>query len=200
MVRPPTRAVILLAAAQVVAATHVVAEPRRKGPEPRASLAFMLARPGDAARIEAVLPDPAAARPARRAVSDILLVLSSDDGNVENVLGLMNGVPASARLFRARLAAVLGGRIHTQTAVCGGWQQDVSTCRVACDGGVLALRRKPGAEVKYALILGAAAAGDMAEEARAGVLVSPCDRDGAPEVRLVPAGGTDTAILDLAAE
>lgn len=197
--RAPT--VLLLAAALlVVATTHAPAEARRKGPEARASAAFVLARAGEAARVEAVLPDPARARPSRRAVSDILLILGSDDGNVDNALGLMNGVPGTARLFRARIAAVLGGRIHSQTAVCGGWQQDVSTCRVACDGGVFALSRKPGAEATYALVLGKGAAGEMIEEARTGVLVSPCDRDNGPEVRLVPAGGAETTTLTLAGE
>lgn len=185
------------------------AEPQRRGPEPEASVALHLAKAAEAARVEAILPDPAQARPSRRAVSDILVLLTADGGSIDGALKIINGVPGSAWLFRARLVAVLGGRLLANaTARCGGWQNDVSTCRVACDGGVFALRRMggdalagraSGDETKFALVFGQAAAGDMVEEARSGVLLSTCDAASGPEVRLVPAG-TPSATLELVRE
>lgn len=177
------------------------AEAGQRGPEPRASLVLSLARAGEAARMEALLPDPGLARPARRAVSDLMVLLSSDAGDVDQALGLMNGVPGSARLFRARLVAVIGGRLYARAmAACGGWQSDVATCRVACDGGFFALRRSGREEAHFRLMLGAKAAASEPEEAKTGVLMSSCERDAGPEVRLVPAGGQSGAEVDLSAD
>ncbi len=183
-----------------------IAEPARRGPEAEASVALHLAKGADAARVEAILPDPGQARPGRRAVSDLLVLLTADTGSIDGALQIINGVPGAAWLFRARLMAVLGGRLMANaTARCGGWQNDVSTCRVACDGGVFALKRSNGAtaagadEPRFSLVLGQAAAGDLVEEARSGVLLSACDQGIGPEVRLVPAG-TPSAALELARE
>lgn len=182
------------------------AEPLRRGPEPEASVVLHLAKGAEAARVEAILPDPGQARPGRRPVSDLAVLLTVDSGSIDGALKVINGVPGSAWLFRARLVAVLGGRLLAHaTARCGGWQNDVSTCRVACDGGVLALRRSAGAtaagadELRFSLVLGQAAAGELVEEARSGVLISACDPASGPEVRLVPAGAP-SATLELARE
>ena len=176
--------------------------PARRGPEPRAAIELTTRQAGDAGGVQAVLPDPAVVHPQRLAVSDVMLLVSADDGNVDAAMTLTNGVPASARLFRARLIAVVGGRLLAHaTAACGGWQGDVSRCRVACEGGIFTLRRRPGGvEAGYTLLIGRASDRPGLDDGRDGVLLSSCDRESDAEVRLQPASGRETAEIDLRAE
>lgn len=176
------------------------AEPPRRGGEPRASLVLSLATRAAIGRLEAVLPDPGLAHPLRKPVMDLVVILSADAGGIDAALTLINGVPREARLFRARLIAAVGGRIYARaTALCGGWQGDVSTCRVACDGGAFALRRSAGEEPKLSLVIGHGAADDTGGEAQAGVRISACDAEAA-EVRLAPLAAGRATELELSPE
>ena len=103
-----------------------------------------------------------------------------------------------------RILAVAGGRLlrHGQ-ATCGGWLDDASGCRLACDGGRFQLRRlRTDDGLSFRLLLGGAASSDATDSVdnRAGLLLSSCDREGGPETRLVPAGNRSTADVALTAD
>lgn len=152
-----------------------------------------LARPEEADKLVAVLPDPAATRSPRKAVTDLVLVASTqgvetaEPGTVEAALAAANAEPPQQRLFGLRLLAVVGGRLqHHGTAVCGGWQSDRSRCRLACDGGQFDLARRLTADgPSFRLVVSGR---------EDGLLVSPCD-DSGTETRLVPKAGTEAEIV-----
>lgn len=165
----------------------------KRGAPLRASIDLGLTSPREADKIVAVLPDPAATRPPRKAVSDLLLVVSTQGSGegvgIDAALAAPDANPPATRLFGVRLLAVVGGRLlHDGAGVCGGWHGDRSRCRLACDGGHFDLERRLTAEGPlFRLHVGG-------EDLEGGLLVSSCD-GGDAEVRLVPKAGSTTEIV-----
>lgn len=181
--------VLALAAGEPSAAAE-----RRRAPT-RTTLDLRLAQPREADKLEALLPDPALTRPPRKAVTDLVLVASATGGDIEAALAAPNSTPPPLRLFALRLLAVVGGRIEGRaTALCGGWSDDRSQCRVSCDGGRFDLVRQLTAESpSFRLRIDG-------DSTRDGILVSSCDRDDGPEVRLVPKPGQARSDIVLRAD
>lgn len=165
------------------------------------SLDLHLAQPREAEKLEVTLPDPAASRLQRRPVSDLLLLATAIDGRgIDDVLAIPDGDPSAMRpLMSVRLLAVVGGRIIRHgRASCSGWLGDTSACKLGCDGGRFGLRRVRTAEETTLRLIVGVGGGEV--EGEGGLLISACERDSGPEMRLVPSGGRATAEVALSAD
>lgn len=120
---------------------------------------------------------------------------NSTPSDIDGALAAPNAVPPQARLYGVRLMAVVGGRLqHHASAVCGGWRDDRSLCRLACDGGRFEIARRLTADgPTFRLHVGGQ---DGIDD---GLLVSSCDGSGT-EVRLTPRGGQTGAEIVLQSE
>lgn len=172
-----------------VAATAGDGQAGQRATFKRGFVDLRLATPQEAEKIVAVLPDPAATRAPRKAVTDLLLIAgplgldAPNSGDIEAALAAPNAASPPQRLFTLRLMAVVAGRLQRHgAAACGGWQNDRSRCTLSCDGSHFDLVRSLTAQgPAFRLLLG----GEGLED---GILVSPCDSSGT-EVRLAPRAG-----------
>lgn len=136
----------------------------------------------------------------RLAVTDMLIILAKPDGDIRAALTQPETVGSSPDEAGAhfKLLVVAGGRLYAEArARCKGWQNDVSQCSLACDGGNFALRRNAGSPLE--LLVGAVPGGAGQDNDR-GVLISGCEFDGGAEVRLMPKTGQALAVIGLAAD
>jgi hypothetical protein len=143
--------------------------------------------------VEIALTAPLATRSERRAITDLLLEVTSRGGDIEPLLALANGRPAATgrrELFKARLMLVSGGRIFTETqASCGPWEGDISVCEMECDGGRFALRRPATAAASGMRVMVGALPSDIDGDQRQGFAISACGLEAEHEVRVVPRSG-----------
>lgn len=167
-----------------------------RGSPPPTSIELQPSRRSDLDNIELEMSDPRQSRSPRRAVTDLLVVLLPGPSPLNRALEdwVGTGPAAERRLFRARITAVSGGRLHrVPTAWCSSFKSGLSVCDVECDGGRFTLRRSAQSDGTFALGLGAAANGDGSEEtgigATAGIALTACSLDSAADMRLVARNG-----------
>jgi hypothetical protein len=125
-------------------ATATAGQAPRKGQYLRTATELRARSAAEIERIEAMVTDIRQTRPEHRAVSDLMLRLT-DGGAIDTALQTANAAPETRAppLFRADLYAVVGGRIVKDAqATCGRWVDDVAVCRMDCEGGAFALRRR----------------------------------------------------------
>jgi len=135
----------LLGLTMVMALATAAAQSPRKGIYLRTATELRARSAAEIERIEAMVTDFRQTRPEHRAVSDLMLRLTSDGGGIDTALQTANAAPETRAppLFRADLYAVVGGRIVKDAqATCGRWVDDVAVCRMDCEGGAFALRRR----------------------------------------------------------
>lgn len=197
----PHRPLVALAVATftavwlLAAPTALSAEPRRASPP--ATIELQPAERAELDTIELELSDPRQTRPARRAVSDLLVVLSPGRTPLDRALDPSSGrgTAAERRLFLARLTIVSGGRLMRGPAAwCGGFVGGLSVCEADCDGGTFSLRRDPTGHARFTLLVSSGAS-EAASGASGGVSLSACTFDGTGETRLVARRG---GIADIA--
>lgn len=177
-------------------ATVDAAETRRAASP--AAIELQPSRRSDLDTIEIEIADPRQTRSPRRAVTDLLVVLLPGRTPLDRALVQPGGrgPAAERRLYRARLTAVSGGRLHRgPSAWCSGFDGDLSVCDVDCDGGRFSLRRGSMADEGFALIVGPGAGDDATGSEGGGISLSACHLDGGGETRLVARRG---AVADIA--
>lgn len=146
--------------------------------------------------------DPRETRAPRQPVTDLLIELLPGRGDLRRALSGESGtgVAAETRLFKARVMAVSGGRLHVgDPAWCGGFENGISICRLDCDGGRFALRGARDAAVRLDLLVGGTDNAADAGEA-VGFALGACGADSADQLRLVPKSGRTSALVSLASE
>ena len=148
-------------------------------------------------RIEIEIPDSAGAKPARAAVSDVMLVLAAPGGDVRAVLESRNGGGGSDTL-NVRLFVVAGGRLyHQASARCTAFSNDVAACTADCGGGEFSLRRAGSSGLELVLTAGAV---HSDTGTRAGIALAACRLDESGDLRLVVKAGLAQAVVRLEAE
>lgn len=190
------RTLALVMAAISMACTVAAAQQRK--PEPRVAIEVRLRNAADAQLLEVAVPDPASGRIARRPISDLMLRLSVNRGDLDAAMRLPNGqaINRDDGLMRVRLYVVSGGRLLKDgEARCDRWGEDTSICSLACDGGTFALRRNG---LSLTLVVGKLPRG--LDEAfrpgvRGGFSIAGCAGADDAELLLAPSGGRTTVEL-----
>ena len=134
-----------LCLALLALAGDALAQAPRKGGYLRASVELRARSAAEVERVETVTTDIRQTRAEHRPVSDLMLRLSADGGAIDTALQTANAVAGakSSPLFRAELYIVVAGRIvRDANATCARWVDDMAVCRMDCDGGAFALRRR----------------------------------------------------------
>lgn len=168
------------------------ADPAARRAEERSRIELRPIQSIDLAKFDAERPDIRSIRPERRPVSDLLVELSSEGQDIRAALALAE-VGTSVG-FRARILAVIGGRIYKDgRATCGPFSGGTSICRADCEGGQFALSRISGdAGVTITLAVGALG-GEADPTISSGFAITPCGLEGPDELRLVPKRGLSLA-------
>lgn len=153
-------------------------------------------------RLEIEMPDPRETRAPRRAISDLVVELSPGRVDLEQALagGSGSGIAAERHLFRARVLVVSGGRLYRGApAWCGGFERDLSTCAVDCEGGRFGLKMRSGPRGSMIVIVGELP-GNRDTGDRPGFAINGCAFDTASELRMVPKQGAAAAEIVLTSE
>lgn len=173
---------------------------KAKPPQKRATMEFIVQNRASLGSAEVELMQANATKAERVAVTDMLIILAKPDGDIRAALTQPEtaGTHPDESGAHFRLLVVAGGRLYAEArAQCKGWQNDVSKCSLACDGGNFALRRNAGSPLE--LLVGAVPGGSGQDNGR-GVLISSCEFDGSAEVRLAPKSGQGLAVIGLVAD
>jgi hypothetical protein len=209
--RATARLLLMAVSAGSVLAEAAGAAPAR---QPRRDpIAFSLVQAAAVRSLVAGMADPGRARPQPLEFSDLMLEVSSPDGDAAAALAAADGArrAGSRGLFRFRLLAVVAGRLRTGAGGwCSPWRRDESWCELDCEGGGFMLRRSaPGAGGGLEMTVhGAerepgvrAPAGGIDEDdprvsgSGSGISLSACRVEGDGDLRLAPADGRPSARL-----
>lgn len=178
-----------LCLALLALAGDALAQAPRKGGYLRASVELRARSAAEVERVETVTTDIRQTRAEHRPVSDLMLRLSADGGAIDTALQTANAVAGakSSPLFRAELYIVVAGRIvRDANATCARWVDDMAVCRMDCDGGAFALRRR-GRE-SLAMVVGQLPRAEP-EAARQGFALNACATGDQSELALAPGAG-----------
>ncbi len=127
-------------------------------------------------------------------LTDMLLIVSTSGSDIDTILRLPNGKRHKSRrsLFRARVFAVTGGKIHNDAAAwCSPWRQDVSYCQLDCDGGAFSLRRLTGGLEKNRLDLIIGTQSDWELPTNTGFSINACHYEAPLKLRIIPSKGSN---------
>jgi hypothetical protein len=159
----------------------------------RAVVEFTPQPPGALAQFEIEIATTAETSAARLPVSDAALFVSKAGGDAAAALKIADRAalgPGEA-LFNVRLFVVAGGRLYTGVrGQCGAWENGLSLCSAACDGGIFAVRRTGSAPLE--LLLGAISGAPAGTGT--GLTLSACGFDEEGDVRLVAKSGRGLAV------
>lgn len=202
----PLHFIVTLAATAVLAAglscAGKAAETGRQK-RARAVAEYSIANRAALAALEVKLSDASASGASRQTVTDLALFVSRSGGDVGRQLSAADGeLPQvdgteGQHLFNVRLFVVSGGRLYTGVkGQCGPWSNDVSLCRLACDGGVFAVRRKASAALEF--LVGAIPGGAAGEGT--GLNLFGCGFEEASEAQLTVKAGRGLAVVSLTDE
>jgi len=173
--------------AVLIATSVAPADADRRGGQVRESVDLRLSDRAALSQLRAAFHDPGRIRPALKPVSDLLVRLSARGVDIDGLLSRRDagGNARSRPLFRARIYAVIGGRIyHGASATCGPWMSGVSNCLVDCEAGSFSLvRRDRGAGL--ALFI-AGSARDETAIGPDGPSLTACRFDVPVDIRLAP--------------
>lgn len=204
----PARMMLCLGAllAVLLALDRPSARERSRGPAATAAakvaVEFVPSRRSELERLEIEILDPRETRAPRRAISDLVVELSPGRIDLDQALagGSGSGIAAERHLFRARVLVVGGGRLYRGApAWCGGFERELSTCAVDCEGGRFGLKMRSGARGSMIVIVGELP-GNKDTGDRPGFAINGCSFETASEQRLVPKHGAVAAEIVLTSE
>lgn len=177
--------------------------PRRVLREAGEPIELMPKIAADLERIELETGDPRSTRSDRKPVSDLMLQLTAEAGDVAPLLNHPNGkAPPSRRgLFQVRVMVVSGGKLlRNARGWCGGFDGDISLCKLDCEAGRFALRRRKGSEGRRMTFLLGTLPRDIDATERPGFAIAACGLEETSEQRLVPRRGRSIIEIDLDAD
>ena len=192
MPRAVVRPIFLTAlAAGIALASSLPAQTR--GQLPKAVVEFRPQPPAALTSLEVEVTGAGAGTSQHLPVSDAALFVTKSGGDAEAELTAVDGTPDSrpAARFNVRLFIVAGGHLYTGgRGQCGAWENDVSRCSAACEGGISALRRNGAAPLE--LLIRAIPGGEAGQGT--GLTITTCGLDDEDEAKLIAKSGRGLAV------